>query len=402
MIKNTNSASIRHIVFISYVVITAPAVLLAYSMVQSINDEFYMHAKFISAVEVENVSDNGDRWFVALGAFLRKSSVPFSKTTNGLHYEKGTELHQWTEHLQNTRVAVIYSWASLFTFGLIVYFALGTSLNKVFRELTLAIDNLSNHRLHEEINIDSRFAMTELSDSLENLRLQMNNDEQEQQRYLRHISHEIKTPLTSIKEGSMLLDQQVMGSMNDDQQEVASILVRSSVELQRAVENLLDYNAAIRFKEYSSRTKVDLANLVKQALQNNQLSIKQKKINVTLKLNQSESFVDRRQMTSVFDNLISNALKHSPFEGEISISLFNNKAGFHCFEISDNGQGIRTHDKDYIFDPFYVGAHQTETTLKGTGLGLSIAKQYIEDHKGELRLVESEIGAVFKASIPAS
>jgi len=274
MIKNTNSASIRHIVFISYVVITAPAVLLAYSMVQSINDEFYMHAKFISAVEVENVSDNGDRWFVALGAFLRKSSVPFSKTTNGLHYEKGTELHQWTEHLQNTRVAVIYSWASLFTFGLIVYFALGTSLNKVFRELTLAIDNLSNHRLHEEINIDSRFAMTELSDSLENLRLQMNNDEQEQQRYLRHISHEIKTPLTSIKEGSMLLDQQ-------------------------AVENLLDYNAAIRFKEYSSRTKVDLANLVKQALQNNQLSIKQKKINVTLKLNQSESFVDRRQMTSV-------------------------------------------------------------------------------------------------------
>ena len=400
MIKNTSNASVQQIIFVSYVLITVPALLISYLVIESIDEEFRIHAKYVLSGEVDHISTTQNQ-FIRFGTFLRERSFPFTEIENSLAYKNNVEFGTWSAHLTSLRAAIIYSLTVIFISSLLVYITLGISLKKVFQGLSLAIDKLGDHELTEEINIDSRFDVQDLSNSLENLRQQMNNDEQEQQRYLRHISHEIKTPLTSIKEGSMLLNQQIMGTMNDDQQEVTSILVRSSVELQRAVENLLDYNAAIRFKDYSSRTQINLASLVEQALQNNELAIKQRNLTVNLKLDQCESFVDRRQVTSVFDNLISNAVKHSPVEGDISISLFCNQSGFHCFEIADKGQGVRDYDKDYIFDPFYVGSQQTETTLKGTGLGLSIAKQYIEDHKGDLRLIDSERGAVFQATIPS-
>jgi len=402
MAKTPKNASVLQILVISYFLITVPAALLAFYILKAVENELAIHVAFVESGEPDLMPDNPGV-LVSFGAFLREHSLPLSKTDDEYLYPyENSQLHEWTENLYKTRAALIYSWVILILFGGVVYISLATNIQRIFKSLITAIDGLRKYNSTDEIRLDGPFDLSDLSTSLENLRLKMTHRELEQQRFLRHISHEIKTPLTSIKEGSKLLDDQMLGQMNNEQREIANILVRSSAELQRAVESLLNYNAAIALRQVNHRRPVDLADLVKQALDNNELSIKQKRLLVNADLDICHGNIDQSQITTIFDNLISNAVKHSPVEETLEITLRKNKSRKITFIIKDQGPGISELDKSAIFDPFYVGNQATETTLKGTGLGLSIAKQYIEEHNGSISLLKSRKGAVFKVVLPSN
>ncbi len=401
MARAQKNVSIPQILLISYLTVAIPAVLFAYHMVKSIDDELAMHVEMINSGDHNSVSRRSEI-LVSLGAILREHSVPFSNTHNNAIYDEDDQLSSTTENLRNVRAAIIYGWIFLITGGTLAYFTLSTNLHRIFKGLVEAIDSLRKHDFNDKIRLESPYDVSDISKSLENLRLKMTHEEVEQQRFLRHISHEIKTPLTSIVEGSKLLDDQMLGTMNEEQREITSILVRSGKELQSAVENLLDYNAAVSLKPANQRRPLDLAELIRQALSNNELPIKQKQLTVNTRLSPCHGNVDQSQILTVFDNLISNAVKHSPFKGTISIKLEKNQSSDIIFLIRDQGLGVKEQDKKRIFEPFYVGAQASETTLKGTGLGLSIAKQYIEEHRGELNLVTSQKGAIFKIVLPSN
>ncbi|MFT6407263.1 MAG: two-component system sensor histidine kinase GlrK [Arenicella sp.] len=228
----------------------------------------------------------------------------------------------------------------------------------------------------------------------------MSDHEEQPQTFLRYISHEIKTPLTSIIEGSRLLDKKLLGEMNQEQQEITNTLVRSSAELQRAIVNLLDYNCSLALKKVGWRTRLNLSQLIKHALSNNQLSIRQKQLAINTQLERCFVDVDHGQLLTVFDNLISNAIKHSPAHSTIKIKLDNIHSKEVCVLIEDQGLGIKEEDREFIFDPFYVGMQPRQSALKRTGLGLSIAKRYIDDHSDKLLLLKSLDGAVFKVTLP--
>jgi len=397
--KNAKNASVLQILVVTYLVITIPAILFAYYTVKSIDDELALHVEFVESGE-PNLNLDDATILISFGALLRKHSTPFSEANDDHSHNQIGQLSSWTEHLRNARAAIIYCWLFLLFFGAFVYLALATNLQRIFTRLANAIDNLRQYNLTKKIRIDGPFDMTGLSTSLENLRLTMSSNEEQQQRFLQHISHEIKTPLASIKEGSKLLDEQMLGEMNNEQQEITNILVRSSVELQRAIENLLDYNATVALKQATKLKRLDLAKLARQALSNNELSIKQKELLVDAQLDECRGDFDQGQILTVFDNLISNAIKHSPTKGTIGIKLSNNGTDEISFLVTDQGPGVSKRDERFIFDPFYVGAQRTETTLKGTGLGLSIAKQYVRDHSGELALIKNRKGAAFKVVLP--
>ena len=286
-------------------------------------------------------------------------------------------------------------------FGGVVYLSHGFAVQRIFRNLATALDSLRKYKSVGEIQLSAPFDLSDLSTSLEILRLKMTQKELQQQRFLRHISHEIKTPLTSIKEGSKLLDDQILGQVNSEQREITNILVRSSNELQRAIEHLLDYNESIAIKQAKHRKPSDVADQVRAALGKNELPIKQKRLIVKTNLSICHGNIDASQITTVFDNLISNAVKHSPTGGTLEITLNKSTSAEIIFFIKDQGPGINRDDKDAIFDPFYVGKQTKVSTVKGTGLGLSIAKQYIEEHEGSISALDSRNGAIFKVVLPA-
>lgn len=298
--------------------------------------------------------------------------------------------------LSDVRAALIYIWAAIFVFGGLAIIRLGFLLNRPLQKLTGSIDRLTKGELVKSISIHGPRNIQEMGDGLEKLRRRLKESDKQQKLFLRHISHEIKTPLTSIKEGSKLLDEQLLGPINDEQHEVSQILVKSSNELQIAIENLLHYSSAIAQKSKRQRGLVDLSLLVYQALEKHELPIKQKTLVLDMSIASCQAHADEVQILTVFDNLISNAVKHSPDGSTLSLELKPLKKDVAEFIVRDEGPGIKKDQEHAIFDAFFVGDQSVKATLKGTGLGLSIAKQYIDAHEGVIQLLSTRKGAAFR------
>jgi two-component system sensor histidine kinase GlrK len=404
MVKYPKNTSILQMVFLSYLALSVPAILLAYLMTSAVNEELTHHIAFAKTGEIP-VSIGESNLLVSFGEYLREHSAPFTNADDQRRYDQATPHDNWINTIHNARAAIIYCWLILLVIGNFIYLALSTNLYNILKRLIAAVDQLRKHKLSndnrdKEICIDGPVEASNLTASLEKLRLQMNQDEEQQQRFLRHISHEIKTPLTSIIEGAKLLDEQLLGAMNGEQEEVTDILVRSSAELQVAIDNLLNYNVAVAPLHTQTRRNEDLLALVKQALNNNELPIKQKRLVIDSQLMSCRADIDRKQILTVFDNIISNAVKHAPIDSTIKVRLGATTQAEVRLLVKDQGPGVLEKDKAFIFEPFYVGAQANKTTLKGTGLGLSIAKQYVNDHGGNLELRSSRNGAVFQVTLP--
>ena len=143
---------------------------------------------------------------------------------------------------------------------------------------------------------------------------------------------------------------------------------------------------------------VNLAELVNEVVEKHALQIKTKSINIISNRQNHRAFVDREQIKTVFDNLVSNAIKYSPEKGRIWLRL-DQIGDDIIFTIKDQGAGIKKEHRTAVFDAFYVGEQSPKGPLKGTGLGLSIARQYIEAHQGTIKSIDTPRGAMFEVTL---
>ena len=226
-------------------------------------------------------------------------------------------------------------------------------------------------------------------------RLQAND--QQRRNMLADVSHELRTPLTVIQgnvEG--ILD----GLYLADETRLKSILEETQV-LSRLIEDLrtlaLAESGALQLK----REPTDLGELIRDTVAGFESQAKEKDINLDLSLNEIEEVnIDPQRVREVLTNLISNALRYTPIQGAVSISLAESdaltgeavsKRGV-VISIHDSGAGIETADLPHIFDRFYKSSDSG-----GMGLGLSIAKYLVEGHGGKI-WAESEVSRGTKIS----
>ena len=109
--------------------------------------------------------------------------------------------------------------------------------------------------------------------------------------------------------------------------------------------------------------------------------------------------VDREKLASAIGNLLSNAIRFSPFGGQIRLTLAI-LAGRVQLDVQDQGAGVAEIDRDRIFEPFYRGERQPADAVKGTGIGLSIVHEYILAHGGRIALLPDGPGAHFRIELP--
>jgi two-component system sensor histidine kinase GlrK len=127
-----------------------------------------------------------------------------------------------------------------------------------------------------------------------------------------------------------------------------------------------------------------------------------KEIHIDPDLKKVELLGDRDKIRIIVDNLVSNAVKYTPFSGRITIRSFP-EAKMGVFEIADSGPGIPEEERGKIFQPFYQGEAPLNGTIKGTGLGLSIAKEYVMEQGGRIIIKTSRSGgACFQVALPLS
>jgi two-component system sensor histidine kinase GlrK len=225
--------------------------------------------------------------------------------------------------------------------------------------------------------------------------------ESQRHQFLRHLSHELKTPLASMREGTELLADEVVGPLTAEQKEVVDILDDSSRNLQKLIEQLLDYNRKLADGAVELET-VDLVPLVEGVIAAHSLPARAKMMHTEVALPESHCLAEPMLLMSVLDNLYSNAVHYGAESGNIYIRSYTHGARL-VIEVANTGTPIPEAEQAMIFEPFFQGSHQRKGAVKGSGLGLSIARDCIHRMRGELHLVaDSQSDVCFRIELPLS
>ncbi len=213
--------------------------------------------------------------------------------------------------------------------------------------------------------------------------------------FISNVTHELKTPLTSISmfAESILLKRVKKDSDKDD---YLSIILKESDRLKRMINNILEFSKLEKGKSDYRFINTNLASLVKAAIGELDYWFQKEGFEVVAELNnQVSAKVDPEKMKQVFENLLNNAIKYSPQTKKITTRLYLNTDKIYI-EIEDSGIGIPESKLSQIFEKFYRINHKE--SISGTGLGLTVVKEIVEGHKGKI-IVDSEIGKGSKFSI---
>jgi two-component system sensor histidine kinase GlrK len=277
--------------------------------------------------------------------------------------------------------------------------ALGIWLARPFARLEKAVLDLGENRLDRPIDIQGPADVRRLSRQLEWLRLRLTELDADKARFLRHISHELKTPLAALREGVSLLEEGVTGELTADQKEVARILGHNTAVLQAQIEALLNFNAAAFDARQLDRQRTDLLALLQDQVEAQRLQWQAGGLRVSIEGTAQWAAVDAAKLGTAVANLLSNAIRFSPPGGTIAITL-SAPDGRVRIDIRDAGPGVAGADRDRVFEPFYRGERQPQDVVRGTGIGLSIVQEYIAAHGGRVALLDDGPGAHFRIELP--
>ncbi|MBN4053137.1 histidine kinase [bacterium AH-315-L15] len=268
------------------------------------------------------------------------------------------------------------------------------------RQIDQAIRKLGDGSFSSKIVISGPSDLEYLGKRLDWLRSRYMELEQQKSQFLRHVSHELKTPLTATRAGVELLIDEVAGKLTQEQRKVVQILHQKGIQLQKMIENLINFSVVLERHSELYRKPVGLNHLIEKVVADHQLAMMARGIQTDLQLENHTISGDKDKLTVVVDNLISNAVKFSPVSGTIKISLIQ-KGNDAVLDVVDSGPGIYPEDKARIFDPFYQGRKIPKGNVEGTGIGLSLAKEYVMAHHGKIEIVDGAAkGAHLRVILP--
>lgn len=223
--------------------------------------------------------------------------------------------------------------------------------------------------------------------------------ESQRHEFLRHLSHELKTPLASLREGTALLADEVAGPLSVDQREVVTILDSSSRHLQQLIEQLLDYNRHLA-DGVPTLSPLDLDALVQRVVSAHRLPARAKGMQTQSDLRERRCLAQPVLLERVLENLYSNAVHYGAESGTIWLRSRREGACL-VIEVANQGTPIPADEQAMIFEPFFQGSQQRKGAVKGSGLGLSIARDSLRRMHGDLRLVvDSEADVCFRIELP--
>lgn len=240
----------------------------------------------------------------------------------------------------------------------------------------------------------------ELGAAIQYLAEKMNSMNEYQKRFLANVSHDFRSPLTSIKGYTEAMAD---GTIPPEMQEKYFNIILFEVErLRKLTSNLLDLNQFESNGMMIEITSFDINQAIKETVETFEPQCEKKQISINLIFEYPELMVDAdlTKIQRVIQNLIDNAIKFSKTESEIEV---HTTAKQHkCFiSVKDHGMGIKKEDISKIWTRFYKGDTSRGKDKTGTGLGLSITKEIIEAHNENINVISTEgVGTEFIFSLP--
>lgn len=224
--------------------------------------------------------------------------------------------------------------------------------------------------------------------SVNKMALELGQMENMRQEFISNVSHEIQSPLTSIRGFALALEDD--GLSPEARHHYLDIIKAESTRLSRLTDDLLKLASLdaeqVKFEPHAYRLDQQLRSLILTC----EPQWREKSINMDVSLDELTITADEDLLSQVWLNLIHNGIKFTGQGGTIRVSL-SQQSGHVQVSIADNGIGISGEDRVHIFERFYKADKSRTRSKEGSGLGLSIVKRIVELHKGEIN-VESEVG----------
>jgi two-component system phosphate regulon sensor histidine kinase PhoR len=252
--------------------------------------------------------------------------------------------------------------------------------------------------VHVEDQFQENEPFGQLVESVNTMAMELNEMEKMRQEFISNVSHEIQSPLTSIRGFAQALQNERLDP--EEREHYLKVIEEESTRLSRITENLLKLASLesdhVRFEPKPYRLDRQVRNLILAS----EPQWEGKQIEMDVSLDEVYITADEDLLSQVWNNLIHNSIKFTPPGGKISVSL-SQQDGRVCFAIRDTGVGISVEDQTRIFERFYKADKSRTRSKEGSGLGLSIAQKIIAMHKGTIQ-VESRPGegATFTVELP--
>jgi two-component system sensor histidine kinase BaeS len=278
-------------------------------------------------------------------------------------------------------------------------------ITRPLRSLTSGADQIARGNLNYRVSVKSNDEVGALGRSFNSMAVNLEKSEQSRQRLVSDVTHELRTPLTII-EGTV--DGMIDGVFPADPEHLNTIKEQSQT-LTQLVADLRDLSLAESGQLKLHKTPTDMKDLIRRKIEQFESLAAEKPVKLELLSTTviPEIAIDTLRIDQVVTNLFTNAIRHTPANGKVTISLSSNnptelnKAGWIEINVSDTGEGIPSEHLPHIFDRFYRVENSRSRREGGAGLGLAIVKQMVEAHGGSVQ-VESEPGkgSIFTVRLP--
>ncbi|WP_378955962.1 sensor histidine kinase [Pelosinus sp. sgz500959] len=304
--------------------------------------------------------------------------------------------------LMSVHNSLIWVGLAILTVGLAASYALARSITVPLRNLSQAAEQIAQGNFGQTVPIETKDEVGHLAAIFNRMAEVLATNTNLRRQLLANIAHELRTPLAVIQGH---LEGMIDGVIEPSKEQLSS-LHEEAIRLNRLIKELRDLSLAEVRQLALEKRAVDVNQLISRVVTMLRPMADEKNIHIKYSLAQDipEVIVDNDRMNQVFYNILVNAIRYSPVEGQVQVVTSiqdKENSQWLIVSIQDNGSGIAAEDVPYIFDHFYRGDKSRDRKSGGSGLGLAIVKQLVEIHGGQVA-VTSQVGkgSLFEVRLP--
>ena len=282
--------------------------------------------------------------------------------------------------------------------GTLLTFLLSHFPLRPIHSIIQAIHDVAEGRFDTKLHIEHPREFRELSHSFNQMTEELSGIEILRSDFIDNFSHEFKTPMVSILGFAKILRSKKLSE--EEQNEYLDIIIDEASRLTELSANILNLSRIESMSLPSDLSEFNLSEQIRQSILQSESKWMEKNLDFSLDIEELYIRGNEPLLKQVWLNLIDNAVKFSPENGKLELSLHRTSSST-VFSITDHGEGMEPAVVRHIFEKFYQG--DTSHAAKGHGLGLSIAQKIIGLHKGEISVhSEPGKGSTFTVALPLS
>lgn len=285
------------------------------------------------------------------------------------------------EVVKSLRTATIYS----VIIGVALILVMVSHIIRPLRRITEATKKVATGNLNVKVDVNRDDEIGELARNFNIMVKELNSMEYLRKDFISNISHELKTPISSIQGFTKLLADDNLSKEEKD--EYINIILEETDRLSKLSSNMLKLSKLEKQEIITNKSEYRLDNQIRKAIIMLDGEINKKNIKISLEAEEISLYEDEDLIMEIWINLINNAVKYSNENGKITIKLTDEEDNVKV-SIQDNGIGIPKDKQDRIFEKFYQV--ENSRTKEGSGLGLAIVKRIVDLIKGELEVESKE------------